>query len=306
MKKSAVMQSRRFSIDPWIPFCVVFTFAWIVIPLLMMWVGLKQGYNLEAVTTVSRTTMYALSYASVIVFLVIYAIRGNSFHHAARSGQVWYLEKMVDKGMPIDPKTWLNRTPLHFACKADRRATVIYLLEHGADPQARDLFGSTPRDLAKAESVIEFIDEFQYETQKEPRRISITSDSTLARGHQAYDEKSGLSYEQFRRACARYVRRGLVICGLGIALVFFGIKYISTIRHELSQKYGDSVADEIVPFLPFPAIVVMISGFWWIDRLEKKSGELFCAKCKKNMIKKRQIVFHTKRCPHCGHRVLAD
>ncbi len=41
-------------------------------------------------------------------------------------------------------------TPLHFAARGTSAAIVRLLLQHGADPEARDRFGTTPRMVAEA------------------------------------------------------------------------------------------------------------------------------------------------------------
>jgi ankyrin repeat protein len=66
-------------------------------------------------------------------------------HFAARGGNVEILETLLSQpGTNVDALDGRARTPLHHACKKDRKDAVEALLNHGADAKAFDFEGMTP------------------------------------------------------------------------------------------------------------------------------------------------------------------
>lgn len=58
---------------------------------------------------------------------------------------------LVDAGARVDVKDTFDRTPLHHACCSARANCALVLLEAGADAEAVDATGKTPRDIAREE-----------------------------------------------------------------------------------------------------------------------------------------------------------
>lgn len=57
------------------------------------------------------------------------------------------LKYMVeDLSLPVSEKDLSGRTALHYACDLENEDIIVFLLEHGADPKAKDNNGSTPEE----------------------------------------------------------------------------------------------------------------------------------------------------------------
>lgn len=68
----------------------------------------------------------------------------RDLHTAAESGELEWVEAIVDAGVCVDPEDAFYQTPLHFACFHGHMDVVKFLVEHGADVNARDEDGDTP------------------------------------------------------------------------------------------------------------------------------------------------------------------
>lgn len=72
---------------------------------------------------------------------------------AAAVGRTRGLEELLDADPELaHARTGDGSTPLHLAARFDQSAAVEALLEHGADPAARDGEGRTPADVAGEET----------------------------------------------------------------------------------------------------------------------------------------------------------
>ena len=68
---------------------------------------------------------------------------------AAVRDQPKVLERLLDRGHDVDDRDANGRTPLMVAAAFDSRGAAALLLEHGADPMARDeVNGDTPLHFA--------------------------------------------------------------------------------------------------------------------------------------------------------------
>lgn len=76
----------------------------------------------------------------------------TSWHEAAYAGAVDSLELLLARGgMAQDGcLTYLGETPLHLAAEEFREEAVEFLVQAGADPTIRDAKGRTPIDLAQS------------------------------------------------------------------------------------------------------------------------------------------------------------
>jgi cytohesin len=72
-------------------------------------------------------------------------------HTASRSGQAMVVQFLLENGAEVDARNKSGRTPLHEAAYMGRRAVVQWLLDRKADPNATDRNGNTPGHLAAGE-----------------------------------------------------------------------------------------------------------------------------------------------------------
>jgi ankyrin repeat protein len=63
---------------------------------------------------------------------------------AASSGHVRILELLMKKGISMNEGDYDKRTPLHVAVAANQYEAVKFLLDHGANVNPKDRWGSTP------------------------------------------------------------------------------------------------------------------------------------------------------------------
>ncbi len=75
----------------------------------------------------------------------------TKLHTAARLGQATVVQFLLENGAEVDARNKSGRTPLHEAAATGRRAVVQLLLDRKADPNATDRSGNTPGHLAAAE-----------------------------------------------------------------------------------------------------------------------------------------------------------
>lgn len=72
---------------------------------------------------------------------------------AASSGHVRILELLIKKGININEGDYDKRTPLHVASAANQLETVRVLLDHGANVNPFDRWGSTPLNDAENKEI---------------------------------------------------------------------------------------------------------------------------------------------------------
>jgi hypothetical protein len=75
-------------------------------------------------------------------------VGATAFHAAALRGHVKVMDLLFKKGADLNKADFIHKTALHSAAGVDDADVIRYLLEHGADPDARDGKGSTAYDWA--------------------------------------------------------------------------------------------------------------------------------------------------------------
>jgi outer membrane biosynthesis protein TonB len=66
---------------------------------------------------------------------------------AARNGRIEVIKQLLADGMNIEMPDKEGLTAMYRAANNDQKATVLFLLENGADPNTRDKWGNTPLDV---------------------------------------------------------------------------------------------------------------------------------------------------------------
>jgi ankyrin repeat protein len=82
----------------------------------------------------------------------------DEFFAAARHGDIAAVKAFLDKGTDVNTKTRYGSTALFYACDRGNVELVKFLLERGADPDARDTFyGATPMTWAADKGHVEVV-----------------------------------------------------------------------------------------------------------------------------------------------------
>lgn len=117
---------------------------------------LQEGADVNATTKVCKHTPvhHAVAKANIEILRLVldycpdlYRCNwyGTPLHNAAEAGNRGHILLLLSKGMPIDQVEMRHgRTSLHCAVQERQWATETLLLEHGADPNARDFQGRSP------------------------------------------------------------------------------------------------------------------------------------------------------------------
>jgi ankyrin repeat protein len=75
-------------------------------------------------------------------------LRLTPLHLAALRGDAEEVERLLNSGADPNVRDVFGRTPLHYAAARNHKAAAELLLSRGADPNAKDESGETPLDLA--------------------------------------------------------------------------------------------------------------------------------------------------------------
>ncbi|KAJ3014664.1 hypothetical protein NUW54_g1246 [Trametes sanguinea] len=100
-----------------------------------------------------QETGYKYGYAAIALF------GAQRLASDPRSDHIGALKYLLEHGMPADVPDVVGYTALHHACMAYPRADIArVLLEHGADPNRQDRFGSVPLIVAFQNESIDAIE----------------------------------------------------------------------------------------------------------------------------------------------------
>jgi len=86
------------------------------------------------------------------------ALRLTPLHQAALRGSAEEVERLLNSGADPNVRDVFGRTPLHYAAARNHKAVAELLLKHGADPNAKDDGRVTPLDLAAGRCAVDVLE----------------------------------------------------------------------------------------------------------------------------------------------------
>ena len=119
---------------------------------------IRSGADPDAKEVEGHTPLYRASTGEVArvllaagaaVDVVSGPTRGTPLHQAARRGNVFVAQALLERGATIDARDAKEQTPLRRAVNCRQLPIVRLLVRHGADPHAADRRGVTPLDVAR-------------------------------------------------------------------------------------------------------------------------------------------------------------
>ena len=72
----------------------------------------------------------------------------TTLHFACLRGNLQVVQYLVEKGANIEAKDWDKNTPLHLASYRGNTDVVKYLVSKGANKYAKNIWHQTPYDVA--------------------------------------------------------------------------------------------------------------------------------------------------------------
>ncbi|KAJ0411170.1 hypothetical protein ATCC90586_008886 [Pythium insidiosum] len=83
-------------------------------------------------------------------------------HTASYYGRIAMIESLISRGIDVNTLGPRDNTPLHFASSQGHFETVKFLINNGANPAKRNRNGKTPYDIAKGDSIRQFLLPLQF------------------------------------------------------------------------------------------------------------------------------------------------
>lgn len=179
--------------------------------------------------------------------------RGMDLVEHAAGGRVDAVNKALGQGANPNFEDYDSRTALHLACVEGHLEIAKILLHSGANPTARDRWGSTPAEEARKAGYSNIIDEISmWISKRKQRHASIVSfDHSIMNGHDRTatppGEKDSAHFDQLRHGIASSVSLG-AIPSLNLSADDFAAKY----PPSSSPSNGDD-ANASSASLPHPA-----------------------------------------------------
>ena len=78
---------------------------------------------------------------------------------AAKAGDLARLQALLAAGGPVDAAGMWGNTPMLFAAQYGHHHAALYLLQHGASPDARNNRGATPLLYGCSEGLADFVEQ---------------------------------------------------------------------------------------------------------------------------------------------------
>ena len=96
-----------------------------------------------------------------------------AIHYAARWGKIHIIHALINAGVNINIKTMENDTPLHLACRSNRKDVCIWLMRHRANSQILNIAGKRASEMTMDNDIIYICDNFDefYVKWKKEREI---------------------------------------------------------------------------------------------------------------------------------------
>ncbi|KAK3875802.1 hypothetical protein Pcinc_019336 [Petrolisthes cinctipes] len=157
----------------------------------LVWVLLRAGAMVDARDQTEMTALHLAAWSGnlgVVTILIMHGadpllqVKGHSaFHLAAEGGHVGVLRELKHRRpQDLQLPTADYKTPLHLAADNGNLAAVKWLLEEGADQEAKDAMGLTPLDCARQEhqtAVVEYLISASVGSSKAHHKATSISDS---------------------------------------------------------------------------------------------------------------------------------
>ncbi|KAK4316319.1 hypothetical protein Pmani_012503 [Petrolisthes manimaculis] len=158
----------------------------------LVWVLLRAGAMVDARDQTDMTALHLAAWSGnlgVVTILIMHGadpllqVKGRSaFHLAAEGGHVGVLRELKHRRpQDLQLPTADYKTPLHLAADNGNLTAVKWLLEEGADPEAKDAMGLTPLDCARQEhqsAVVDYLISASVSSSRAHRRVTTSiSDS---------------------------------------------------------------------------------------------------------------------------------